>query len=348
MFSSSFVRSVVIALASCAALSSPAIASVRGGVATPLTLINGWQNGAAGAANASVLELNGIVHFKGAISQTGSSPLPFVLPAQFRPSAHVYIPITACKTMNARLDILPDGTTAVETEGDFDKGKCFVSLDGATFALSSDGARNLKLRHRWTNYSFGAATVALQSIDSMVHFQGAMHTGGKNPFPFILPVAYRPPGDVYVKADLCNATNGRLLIEPDGTVTVESQKQWKNAKCFTSLDGISYAPQLAGATELTLINGWANYFSAKPAAIKLVNGVVQFQGALFTSGPNPTPFMLPPGFRPSKKVYVPVDMCGSANGRIEFDPDGTTIVHAEKIFGDAQCFTSLEGVTFLE
>jgi len=42
--------------------------------------------------------------------------------------------------------------------------------------------------------------------------------------------------------DLCDATNGRLQIEPSGVVTVEAEgAAFGNAACFTSLDGVSFA-----------------------------------------------------------------------------------------------------------
>jgi hypothetical protein len=43
--------------------------------------------------------------------------------------------------------------------------------------------------------------------------------------------------------DLCGATNGRLFIQHSGVVTVEAEGgTFSNARCFTSLDGASFAP----------------------------------------------------------------------------------------------------------
>jgi len=349
MFSVSTMFRAAVLFVGCAALLSPASAGTqRGGVSTPLTLINGWQNGPSGTANASVEALNGIVHFKGAISQTGSQTNPFVMPAPFRPASKVYVSIDACKATNARLDISADGTVSVESEGSFDKAKCLVSLDGATFALSTDGFKSLKLKHGWGPHGFGTGNAALQTIDGMVHFEGAIGTGKKNPIPFILPGASRPGDVVYVKTNLCNAANGRLQIDPDGTVRVEAEKHFSDAKCFTSLDGVSFALS-NGFTNLSLINGWENYIGgSRPASVHEVNGVVQFQGAIDTSGTDPNAFVLPANFRPSKTVYLPVDMCDATNGRLVIKSNGTTTVEAEKSFGNAQCFTSLEGVSFLQ
>jgi hypothetical protein len=45
-----------------------------------------------------------------------------------------------------------------------------------------------------------------------------------------------------VPADLCNAANGRLDIQSNGTVTVQAENSFSAAQCFTSLDGISFVP----------------------------------------------------------------------------------------------------------
>ena len=48
---------------------------------------------------------------------------------------------------------------------------------------------------------------------------------------------------VFVPVDLCNATHGQLAIQPNGGVTVEAEGgAFSNAACFTSLDGVSFAP----------------------------------------------------------------------------------------------------------
>jgi len=349
MFSNLSARKAALLFAGFAAFVSPATASTHPGFAgTALTLLNGWTNGPFGTASASVELINGIVHFKGAIAQSDANAEPFVLPAAFRPASRVYIPIDACGSTNARLDILPSGDVSVETERSFDKGKCFISLDNATFAVSSDGFKPLKLLHGWGRYDSDAAVPAVQLIDGMVHFEGAIGTSKHNRVPFKMPTALRPAETVYVKADLCNATDGRLEIDPDGTVNVEVAKKFSNAKCFTSLDGVSYALNANGFAALTLINGWGNYFNDRPAAVNLVNGVVHLQGALETSGSNPNAFVLPSTYRPSKTVYLPVDLCDANNGRIVITTDGNVAVQAEKDFSFSQCFTSLEGVSFVK
>jgi hypothetical protein len=175
MFSNLSARKAAFLFAGFAALVSPAAAASHpGSIGTPLTLLNGWQNAPFGTSDATVTAINGIVHFKGAIAQAGANAEPFVLPAPFRPASRVYIPIDACDSTNARLDILTSGDVFVETEGSFDSSKCFISLDSATFALSSDGFKPLKLLHGWSRYDTDAAVPAVQIIDGMVHFEGAI------------------------------------------------------------------------------------------------------------------------------------------------------------------------------
>jgi hypothetical protein len=109
-------------------------------------------------------------------------------------------------------------------------------------ALTS-GWTALKLQNGWTGSPFGTSAPAARTISGIVHLKGAVATTGSNPVPFTLPAAFRPASVVFVAADMCNATNGRLQIEPTGVVTVQAEGgTFSNAACFTSLDGISFAP----------------------------------------------------------------------------------------------------------
>src|SRR4029077_10717084 len=156
---------------------------------------------------------------------------------------------------------------------------------------------------------------------------GAMSTTGTNPVAFTLPAADRPSTSVFVPVDLCNATNGRLDIAPSGVVTVQQQDSgFANAQCFTSLEGVSFATSATGFTGLTLQNGWTNApFGTSNAAVALVGGVVHFKGAV-SSGTSSVLFTLPVGFRPARDVYIPVDLCNAANGRLHIQPSGVADV----------------------
>jgi len=215
----------------------------------------------------------------------------------------------------------------------------------AAFTLR-DALTPLQPLNGWTGGPFGTAQPAATVLSGIVHLHGAIATSGTNSVAFTLPAALRPATNVYVPVDLCGAAKGRLDIQPSGTVTVQAEKSFSSAQCFTSLDGASYA--LTAKVPLTPVNGWtgAPFGTSQPAAT-LVQGVVQLKGAIATTGTNPVAFTLPPGLRPVTNVWVPVDLCGAANGRLDIQPSGTVTVQAENSFSAAQCFTSLDGASFV-
>ena len=324
-------------------------AQASAGAPTPLTLKNGWTNAPFGTSNAAVSNVSGIVHFKGAIATTGSNSVPFTLPKAFRPATDVYVPVDMCDATNGRLFIQPSGVVSVEAETDFANAACFTSLDGAQFAKSATSFTSLTLKNGWTNAPFSTSSAAVRAIDGVVYFKGAIATSGTNAVPFTLPKAFRPATAVYVKVDLCDATNGRLFIRPNGVVTVQAETGFSNAQCFTSLDGASFAKAPAFFTNLTLQNGWVTSpFGTSKAAVRGISGAVYLKGAIATSGSNTVPFTLPANFHPGTTVFVPVDLCNATNGRLVIQHNGIVSVEAENgTFSNAQCFTSLDGVSFI-
>jgi len=331
-----------------AAGSTPAHAQFAGPV--PLTLINGWTNDPFGTSLATVEEVSGIVQFRGAIATSGTSSLPFTLPSSLAPASDVYIPIDLCNANNGRLHIQPSGVVDVETQGAFSNAQCFTSLDGASFAPSSTGFTALPLINGWINAPFATSNAAAKLINGIVHFKGAIATSGTIAQPFVLPKALRPLTDVYVPVDLCDSTNGRLYIQPTGEVTVMAEGgTFSNAQCFTSLDGAWFAPKPSGFRVLTPINGWTNSpFSTSRAEGTNIYGVVYFKGAIATSGTNTQAFTLPTALRPVTNVYIPIDLCNATKGRILVQTTGAVFVQAETVFSNAQCFTSLDGASFVQ
>jgi hypothetical protein len=315
-----------------------------------LTLINGWKNAPFGTSIATVEEAAGIVQFRGAIATVGASAQPFGLPPSLRPATNVYVPIDLCNATKGRLFIQPSGAVTVEAEGGvFSNAQCFTSLDGASFALKATGSTALTLTNGWKNAPFGTSKAAVRKVAGIVHLQGAIASGTSAGL-FVLPAAFRPSTDTYVPVDLCNAANGRLLIQPSGAVTVQAQGAFSTAQCFTSLDGAWFVVQGPGFQELTLINGWkGGPFSTylKPIAGHAY-GIVYFKGAI-ASGTNAAPFVLPPSLTPVTNVYIPVDLCGATNGRLIIQSSGAVTIQAEGgTFSNAQCFTSLDGVSFVQ
>src|SRR5436190_2064560 len=61
-------------------------ATNRANALTQLTLKNGWTNAPFGTSNAAVRNIGGVMHLKGAIATGGTNPVPFTLPAAFRPA----------------------------------------------------------------------------------------------------------------------------------------------------------------------------------------------------------------------------------------------------------------------
>src|SRR5215831_8303258 len=163
---------------------------------------------------------------------------------------------------------------------------------GAAQATNVNPPTALTLKNGWTNAPFGTSNAAVANVSGIVHFKGAIATGGTNAVPFTLPAAFRPATNVFVKVDLCDATNGRLFIQPNGTVTVDAEGgNFSNAQCFTSLDGASFAKLATSFTALTLKNGWTNApFSTSNAAVRNISGVIHFKGAIATGGTNAVPF----------------------------------------------------------
>jgi hypothetical protein len=317
---------------------------------TPLMLQNGWSDGPFGTSAAAVRTISGIVHFKGAIATTGTNPVPFTLPAAFRPATAVYLPVDLCNATNGRLQIDPTGVVTVEAEGGaFSNAACFTSLDGVSFAKSASSFTPLTLQNGWTGSPFGASAAAVRTISGIVHLKGAVATTGTNPVPFTLPTAFRPARAVYLPVDLCNATHGVLQIDTSGVVIVDAEGgAFSNAACFTSLDGASFAKSARSFTPLTLQNGWFNSpFGTFAPGVRTISGIVHFNGAIATSGTNPVAFTLPAGFRPASVVFIPVDLCTATNGRLQIDPTGVVTVEAEGgAFSNAACFTSLDGAWF--
>jgi hypothetical protein len=100
---------------------------------------------------------------------------------------------------------------------------------------------------------------------------------------------------------------------------------------------------------LGLTNGWTNVpFGTSGATVEEVNGIVQLRGAIATAGTNAVPFTLPSSLSPLTSVYVPVDLCNATKGRLFIQTNGAVIVQAETVFSNAQCFTSLDGVSFVQ
>lgn len=212
---------------------------------TAVKLQPGWTEFDNLYRTAAAGVVNGIVRLEGEIKTAGTKPAAFTLPAGFRPATNVYVLINLCTGSIGRLHITPSGAVTVQAEGtgNWWMVKCGVSLDGASFALSPASFTALTLQNGWMNAPYGTSAAAVRTISGIVHLKGAIWTNGTNADPFVLPAGFRPANQIYIPVDLCGGNNGRLIIQPDGVVTVEQQSgdPFSNATCFTSLDGASFA-----------------------------------------------------------------------------------------------------------
>jgi hypothetical protein len=101
---------------------------------------------------------------------------------------------------------------------------------------------NLTLINNWTPYGGTNVPGAALDAQGVVHLRGAMYeSAGTNAHPFTLPAKFRPVHIIYVPVGLINAKAGRLIIEPNGTVSVQSADLFADAQGFTSLEGATYA-----------------------------------------------------------------------------------------------------------
>ncbi len=317
---------------------------------TNLTLRNGWHAYGFGTARPAVHLASGIVQFKGAMATKGANLTAFTLPRGLRPATDVYVPVDLCDSAEGRLFIKPTGVVSVQFEDLIGDAQCFTSLDGASFARSGSGFTSLKLLNGWKNAPFRTSRAQARVISGIVHLTGAIATAGTSPAPFTLPKGFRPATPVWVNADTCNGTNGRLKIGTNGHVTLQAENSFGEMTCFTSLDGVTFPRSGSGFTSLKLLNGWKNRaFGAATVGARLVSGTVELRGGMSTAGTDDLPFTLPKSLRPGHIVYVPVDLCNAHYGRVEIEPNGESLIeiNAEtSTWANAQCFTSFEGASF--
>jgi hypothetical protein len=290
------------------------------------------------------------VQFKGAISTSTSNTnnVAFILPPAFRPSKHVSVPVDMCNATAGELNISPTGATQVISGGATSNATCFTSLDGVSFAQSPKSFTVLKLQPTWTQFGSLFRKAAGRLVGGVVHLEGEISPTSNKAIAFTLPAALRPSKNVNVLINVCTGGIGRLHITSKGVVSVRSDEGFWAVKCGTSLDGATFALSPRSFAALKLKNGWINApAGTAKAAVRTVSGVVRLRGAIRTSGSNAEPFVLPTEFRPVHDVYVPVELCNGGNGRLIIAPDGAVEVQAQSSFTQAQCLTSLDGVSFV-
>jgi hypothetical protein len=313
----------------------------------PLTLASGWTNAPSGTSDAAAQEINGMVHLQGAIETSGANRVPTTLPPGLSPSVNLYVKVDLCNGVSGQLGITTGGAVVMNVENmNFPPVNCAVSLDGVTFP--GVAFTRLSLQNGWTaasGYSTPGVALISTAHGKIIVFQGAIATAGTNAVAFTLPPEFRPGWNVFLPVDLCNATNGRLFIQANGSVTVQGET-FADAQCLTSLDGASFVlkTQNGFGAAMLLQNGWTSdqvSFGTFQATDDSINGVIYLQGGVSGGSSDVIGTV---AFHPTKPVYIAVNECNANNGRILIDTSGTVTVQGT--LSVAQCFTSLEGVSF--
>ena len=318
---------------------------------TPLTMQNGWTAYGLGTAAPAVgIDCTGAVQLRGAIGGPASSVnmVAFTLPAGFRPSTPIWLPVDMYNATKGRIYIDTTGAASPYAETTDTNATNFTSLEGVSFALNTTGYTALTLQNSWATYS-GTRAPAVANIGGIVRFQGAAASGTSGQPLFTLPASMTPAVTVYVSVDMYQGKKGRIVIQPAGTVVAlpASTGAASDATMFTSLEGAWFALNATGYTALSLGTGWATYGSGRAPALSVSGNIVRFQGSMTgTTTAATQPFVIPAGFRPAATVWVPVGLCNAAHGRLQITPAGAVSLSAEVAFGDATCFTTLEGVSF--
>lgn len=106
----------------------------------------------------------------------------------------------------------------------------------------------LTMQNGWSDNCFSTGTAGVaKSVDGVVHLHGGIcATAPSSSSPFTLPMGFRPSSDLYLTADMCDSTTGRLVITTTGAVTVQTDPNTPAgianpaSQCFTSLAGISF------------------------------------------------------------------------------------------------------------
>ena len=312
------------------------------------TFLNGWSPAPFGANRPSVTKTAGMISLRGAMA-SGTASAAFNLPAGFRPSARVYVPVVTANATIGRVVIQTNGDLTVEGEGGSltADARIFTSLDGVSFAENANGTTALTLQNGWVNANFFNRAAAAKLVDGFVRFQGAIAVG-TTANAFVLPAAFRPTVPVWVPVGLCNAAKGRMNIATSGQVSIQAENNnFAAAQCFTSLEGASFpVPPFTGSRGAALQNGWTHgAFGAGSVRYRNDGGIVRLQGGT-SGGTNAFITTLDAAFRPATNVWIYADAFAAKRVRLKIQPDGGVLVDPASQLTDASGFLSFDGAAF--
>jgi len=201
--------------------------------------------------------------------------------------------------------------------------QALTSLEGVTYTKSAfatptnasklDSEWSVNYPERGTDGQLPAGEGAyVRLVNGFVRFQGSLFMNGEgDPLPklFTLPpnLGLIPNNTVYVPVTLAalgDSSPGRIVIHPNGDVTVEGSEE--AARADVALDGAAYSMASAtGASAISLSSGWIPS-SSRAVRSRLVNGIVRLEG-MVKNGTSTTIGTLPAGQRPAKAILVVAD-----------------------------------------
>ena len=168
----------------------------------------------------------------------------FTLPAGYRPSKTVYLPVTLGFHGNANAEtghvrILSTGSMRVYAKsGTMTAANQLVSFENVGWGEQSI-KQNLTLVNGWTSGANSTRTAAVTTFDNRVILEGGISGGTSTTFA-TLPSGLRPSTTIYVAlTTTTSATPGRVRIDSNGTMRVDIPNL-DTAKLFTSLEGVSF------------------------------------------------------------------------------------------------------------
>jgi hypothetical protein len=318
-------------------------------------LQGGWAPyGSPFATPGYVKTSGGVVMMKGLLrgGTTTSGTVVANLPAGYRPSSVVTIPVTA-RTLSgtngpAVVQILTNGDVTIWYVPNH--ADPWVSLDGISFLLDDAyPMTQLSLQNGWTPF---LSRYLRYGVDGMgrVNIRGQIAPGTTTTNTVIsqLPAAQQPDKYYHLMAGAPNNTYIYHGLDASGNITSRGvSTSWmgiENMFYPSSFNGWTYWPPGNGTNQLQ--NNWTNYGSTYTSAsyTKAADGVVSLRGLIGGGSITQSSVIahLPAGYRPAERqIFDSVHIGGFA--RLDVWPTGEVVVNA----ASSNTWLSLNDIKFV-
>ena len=179
--------------------------------------------------------MSGITHLQGGLA--GGTAVPaFTLLSAFEPIGYVDVNTNLNLDAPGYLTITPTGAVSPESVVNANDASDFTSLEGVVFANKALSTA-LTLQNAWTAFS-GFAAPAVEEIEGVVFFQGAVQAEQAARVIAKLPARLAPLSDVYMQVVAGNGYGAELHVDVQGNVTVDYDTSGTaDPSAFLALDG---------------------------------------------------------------------------------------------------------------